>query len=159
MHWTKTSPDTLSCFGRYAAPDADANVAVLILVEPNYNHNMSDMNPRAARSRDAILEAFRQLMREKDYDKITVRDIFKRAGVGNGTFYRHFSDKEDLLTYAATLDLAGVYEAMEGAGSPYNESAASFRYIAEHPEMFRAILNLNVSDPLHRRVADAMCAR
>ena len=76
---------------------------------------MSEINPRAARSRDAILEAFRQLMREKDYDKITVRDIFKRAGVGNGTFYRHFSDKEDLLTYAATLDLAGVYEAMEGA--------------------------------------------
>ena len=119
---------------------------------------MSEINPRAARSRDAILEAFRQLMREKDYDKITVRDIFKLAGVGNGTFYRHFNDKEDLLTYAASLDLAGVYEAMEGAGSPYGETVASYRYIAKHPEMFRAILNLNVSDPLRQRVADAMCA-
>ena len=51
---------------------------------------------RAVRSKRLIIEALRELILEKDYKKISVSDIVKRADVGRATFYAHFEDKEDL---------------------------------------------------------------
>ena len=46
----------------------------------------------ALRSKAWIREAFLQLLREKDYEKITVTDIVNRAGINRSTFYAHYSD-------------------------------------------------------------------
>ncbi|MCP4368162.1 MAG: TetR family transcriptional regulator, partial [Deltaproteobacteria bacterium] len=51
---------------------------------------------RAIRSKRLIIEALRELILEKDYKKISVSDIVKRADIGRATFYAHFEDKEDL---------------------------------------------------------------
>jgi AcrR family transcriptional regulator len=44
--------------------------------------------------RDALVE----LLREKPYRTITVRQIVERAGLNRTTFYSHFQDKDDLLS-------------------------------------------------------------
>jgi AcrR family transcriptional regulator len=44
----------------------------------------------------AIQDAFVRLLDESSYDKVTIRDIVLVAGVGLGTFYEYFDDKEDL---------------------------------------------------------------
>ncbi|MEM7028948.1 MAG: TetR/AcrR family transcriptional regulator [Chloroflexota bacterium] len=51
---------------------------------------------RATRSKRLIANALRELALEKDYQKITIRDIVERADVGRATFYAHFEDKNDL---------------------------------------------------------------
>jgi len=51
---------------------------------------------RAMRSKRIIIEAWRELVLEKDYKKISVRDIVERADIGRATFYAHFEDKEHL---------------------------------------------------------------
>lgn len=43
-------------------------------------------------------------MKKYDYDSLTVRNICEFAGVSTGTFYHHFSSKENLLTYYLTED-------------------------------------------------------
>jgi AcrR family transcriptional regulator len=48
-------------------------------------------------ARDAALNIFDELMREKRYGKITVQDILKRAQIGRTTFYTHFTSKKDVL--------------------------------------------------------------
>ena len=48
-------------------------------------------------AKDAVLNIFHELMREKGYGKITVQDILKRAQIGRTTFYAHFTSKEDVL--------------------------------------------------------------
>lgn len=35
-------------------------------------------------------EAMEQLLKEKPYNKITVRDIAQRVGISTVTFYKHF---------------------------------------------------------------------
>lgn len=46
-----------------------------------------------------IVQALFRLMSEYDYEKISITDITKKAGVGRVTFYRHFKRKEDVLIY------------------------------------------------------------
>ena len=54
------------------------------------------LDRRAVRSKRLIIEAWRELVLEKEYKKITVSDIVGRADIGRATFYAHFEDKEDL---------------------------------------------------------------
>jgi len=37
-------------------------------------------------------------MESQDYDKITITDIVKKAGVGRASFYRHYYTKEDVIS-------------------------------------------------------------
>ena len=45
----------------------------------------------------SITEALLQLMGNTAFNKITVTDITKKAGVGRVSFYRNFDSKEDVL--------------------------------------------------------------
>ena len=59
----------------------------------------------------AILKAAEKLCRDNMFDKVSIRDICKEAGITTGAFYHHFNSKDDLLTRGfAPMD---VY--MEGA--------------------------------------------
>ena len=53
---------------------------------------------QAKETERAILGASLSLMREKGFDKVSVRDICKRAGITTGAFYHHFPSKEALLS-------------------------------------------------------------
>ena len=44
-----------------------------------------------------IADAFAQLLEEKPYRRITVRDIVERCGVNRNTFYRYYQDIPSLL--------------------------------------------------------------
>lgn len=46
-----------------------------------------------------IMQALFKLIDDIDYEKISVTDIVKKAGVGRATFYRYFKRKEDVIVY------------------------------------------------------------
>jgi AcrR family transcriptional regulator len=48
---------------------------------------------RVVRTRDTLGDALVALMREKNFEKITVQEVLDRAGVGRSTFYVHYRDK------------------------------------------------------------------
>jgi AcrR family transcriptional regulator len=48
-------------------------------------------------AREIVLNIFPELMMGKEYQKISVQDILKRAHIGRTTFYAHFTSKEDVL--------------------------------------------------------------
>lgn len=52
---------------------------------------------RVIRTQKSIYEAFFALLREKEFDKITVQDIADRAMINRNTFYLHYQDKQELL--------------------------------------------------------------
>ncbi len=52
---------------------------------------------RVQRTQRSLHEALIGLIREKDYDDISVREILDRANVGRSTFYAHFGGKDELL--------------------------------------------------------------
>lgn len=46
---------------------------------------------------DAITNAIVDIMAETDFQKITVRDVVKRAGIARSSFYRYFDSVEDAV--------------------------------------------------------------
>lgn len=50
-------------------------------------------------TRHYIVQALFKLMGAYEYDKISVKDIAEKAGVGRATFYRHFKSKEDVILF------------------------------------------------------------
>lgn len=51
-------------------------------------------NPRALRTRAALLAAGFELLAERPIDAIAIDDIVARAGVAKGSFFNHFTDKQ-----------------------------------------------------------------
>ena len=55
------------------------------------------MDRRQRKTREAIFNAFTQLLSTKDFNQITVGEIIDGADVGRATFYSHFETKDFLL--------------------------------------------------------------
>ena len=49
--------------------------------------------------KDCMADALLRLMKEKPFEKITIDEITKTAGVGRATYFRNFSGKNEVLTY------------------------------------------------------------
>lgn len=56
-------------------------------------------DPRAVRTRAGLQQAFKDLLDEKPFHKITVTDIAEQAGFARHTFYNHYETKEDILNH------------------------------------------------------------
>lgn len=50
-------------------------------------------------TRHYIVTALFKLMDGHEYEKISVKDIAEKAGIGRATFYRHFKSKEEVIAY------------------------------------------------------------
>src|SRR5690349_5813996 len=60
------------------------------------------------RTRAALLEAARELVRERGYERTTLEKVAKRAGMTTGAIYGNFKNREELfialgLTYWAPI--------------------------------------------------------
>lgn len=76
------------------------------------------------------------LLRERPYDRITVRDIARRADVGRATFYAHFRGKEELLLscHQRILEQLPVFPASREellAAEPPPGMKQAFRHLLE----------------------------
>ena len=54
---------------------------------------------RVQKTYTALFHAFQELMKEKDFDSITVKELCNTALVRTATFYKHFSDKYDFFQF------------------------------------------------------------
>lgn len=50
-------------------------------------------------TKDHILHSFNCLLREHQFEDITVKMIMEDSGVSKSTFYRHYMDKYDVMNY------------------------------------------------------------
>lgn len=53
-----------------------------------------------AENRQRILEVASRLFREKGFEAVGVAEVMKAAGLTHGSFYGHFSSKDDLIVQA-----------------------------------------------------------
>jgi AcrR family transcriptional regulator len=98
--------------------------------------------------RVALVKAALKAIAEDGPDKLSLRDVARRAGVSAAAVYRHFHDKDDLLVAVAVecADRIGAVMAEALADAPADPlerfratGIAYVRFAVEHPEHFRAL--------------------
>ncbi len=102
-----------------------------------------------------ILEAAKELFAEKGFEKTTIRDIARQAGVGVGTVLNHYPDKASLLIAALLGDLTGIQEETLAAmpqGLAFREQCLHivrpfFAYYARRPGLSRTLLKESLFIP------------
>ena len=145
---------------------------------------MARWEPNAA---ERLARAALDLFFERGYDDTTVIDIAQRAGLGKSSFFRHFSDKREVLFGGPAMDellaeaiatapasltvLEAVGRALDAAGSavftPARRDTVMLRraVIAANPELREreALKNLgltaSMTAALERRGVPGMTAR
>src|SRR5919197_2258063 len=66
-----------------------------------YNHGPAGMSsPPLQSHRDSLLDAAKRLLRERDYGKITARDLVAASNTNLGSIGYHFGSKDALLNEA-----------------------------------------------------------
>ncbi|MBN8485346.1 MAG: TetR/AcrR family transcriptional regulator [Sphingomonadales bacterium] len=81
------------------------------------------INPRAARTRAALLAAGFELLAERPIDAIAIDDIVARAGVAKGSFFNHFTDKQGFAVAIGAAVRAEVEERVGTANAGVTDPA------------------------------------
>ena len=111
---------------------------------------------RVRRTLAQLQSALRELILERGYDRITVREVIHRADVGRSTFYTHFTDKDALLlagleSLHSELGLADGKPAPTLADrAPLGFSKAVFEHAGTHRRLYQAFLGRKSAALLRR---------
>ncbi|GLZ09793.1 TetR family transcriptional regulator [Actinomadura sp. NBRC 104425] len=113
----------------------------------------SRLDRRKARTRQALINAARAFLAEHGTAEVSIQQITDAADVGFGSFYNHFSGKDELFS-AAIADVLEEHgrlmdERTAGLDDPAEVFAASWRLTARlvhtHPQMARILARTGLS--------------
>ncbi|MBO1332600.1 TetR/AcrR family transcriptional regulator [Streptomyces sp. VRA16 Mangrove soil] len=102
---------------------------------------------RRARTRQALIGAARQILAETGESAASIQDIAERADVGFGSFYNHFSTKNDLFDAAVGDALEEYGQLLDSYTADLDDPADVFatsvrltlRLAATHPEITQIV--------------------
>lgn len=116
---------------------------------------MNTSTPRATYHhgdlRAALLAAARGLLDEGGVPAVSLREAARRAGVSPAACYRHFADKDALLTALAVQGFdefaQALAQAADGAPEPFAEMGVAYvAFAVRRPGMFRLMFGPAVAD-------------
>lgn len=110
---------------------------------------------RVQKTRKLLQDALIELVAEKGYDAVSIREILDQANVGRSTFYAHFQDKEQLLhSILDRLDelfeqhKKQILDAAKNVGNADNRdltlglspTLSLFQFVGQNHRFFKAML-------------------
>lgn len=122
------------------------------------------------RTKESIREALVELIEEKGFDSISVKDITTRAKINRGTFYAHYQDKYDLMTKCeeeimleisriAKQNFPAVIATLETDSpnlNPFQLAVLVFEYLNENNGFMKAVLGPKGDLSFQTRLKDFM---
>src|SRR5580693_8981131 len=125
-------------------------------VEGGVLYDPARLTAHRRRRRQRIVEAAIELIEERDYEAVQIRDVAIRAGFALGTVYRYFSSKDHLYAAALAEWGAGVVPHLGPGGVQADSDAERLRLVLlriveshrQWPQMMRTEMILErSSDP------------
>jgi AcrR family transcriptional regulator len=106
---------------------------------------------QSQRTRQVIGDAFLELMMEKGYRTVSIKDIIQRANVGRSTFYVHYADKDELFESQLNRMVEMLIEntpedVMER--NPFFPSLGLFQHVQQQWKLYK-LLSWETGNSLH----------
>ncbi|SDT54431.1 transcriptional regulator, TetR family [Paenibacillaceae bacterium GAS479] len=109
---------------------------------------------RVIRTKESIRNALVELINERSFEAITVKDITTRARINRGTFYAYYQDKFDLMTKCEEelmFDMSKIIkqsfpsviatlETGSQAIAPFSFTVLLFEYLGINSALMKALL-------------------
>lgn len=112
---------------------------------------------RIRRTKRLLRQALAELMNEKEFKDITVKEITDRADLNRGTFYFHYTDTYDLKEKIED-ELVGDFVEVISSYSPTPEDYSAKHmleqavgYIEEHKFLIRTLFHSSMGDGLQTK--------
>jgi AcrR family transcriptional regulator len=130
---------------------------------PAYALRVTTRSESAAATRRSLIEAAGVLLDLGGVEAVTLREVGARSGVSRSAAYRHFADKDTLLTELATNALRELGDALEvlvNSGDPPKDSLRSallslITVGRTRPHLYRLMFTTPAGDPTEAvRVAE-----
>ena len=126
---------------------------------------METVDRRINKSKNALKKALLQLMKEKAFKSITITEIVNLADLNRGTFYKHYSYKEDLLDdviHDVVSDLIESYRApYQNNTNFFQEKLSSsaiklFDHVAQYADFYTIIINSDGLPGFQQKICDVL---
>lgn len=113
--------------------------------------NMKKIDRRVQRTRRTLGEALFALVEEKEYHKISIRELTERADMAYATFFRHYETKEGLLMEQLQAVLHDIETQASMCQETYfvREGELLFQHIQAHTRRYQNLLR-------HKNVVSCM---
>lgn len=116
---------------------------------------------RTRKTRTAIRKAFREMLKEMDYDQISIKELTERADINRRTFYLHYASIDELLNELIDEIADGYVQkthSMHGYSDQKEIAREFLLYFAQQDELHEKIIcDVNfkyISDRINRRISD-----
>ena len=105
------------------------------------NSGAPEIDRRVLRTRRLLKEALLELVKKKDYDKITIRDVTDQADIGYATFFRHYDGVDDLMLKIFSEIIDELESLPEKHEQDYfkQEGVLLFEHVLENHWLYQAI--------------------
>ena len=122
---------------------------------------------RSQRTRQALGDAFVELMMEKGYEAVSIKDVIDRANVGRSTFYAHYADKNELFLsqMERVVQMLGQHAPQAvSEGNPFFPSLGLFQHVQQQWKLYKILswesginlltrhLQKSISDQIEQRL-------
>lgn len=121
-------------------------------------HIKSDI--RAKRSAKLLYDGLVEVLKVKDFNKVTVSDISKASTVGRSTFYRNFDEITDLLYWKCSGDFKQVLTEFTESAPELKEEDELLLYVLrfwmrqDHLEILEILMDIGRLDIIYNSFVD-----
>lgn len=123
----------------------------------------SERDARSNRTRILLRDALIDIMRTKNANNISIRELTEHAGLSRATFYLHYLDMPDFLDKVTSDTIGEMIEYCSPAkpGLEFEKKFYTlyFRYVAEHQNLFRIMLGEHGYPPFRIALHKSGCKK
>lgn len=116
---------------------------------------MSLPDKRVIQTRAALLQAFTTLLTREEWGRVSIQMLCDEAQVSRSTFYGHFKNKGELMSYAFSATEAQLRSPLPGIGLDENGQLNTLRnmipLISDHRALFRNTGSSSTGLPVYQR--------
>ena len=113
--------------------------------------------PVSSQTKLLLAQSLQKLMLTMPLEKISVNDIVEQAGVGRNTFYYHFADKYDLVTWYFQTGVTPFLLERSHYGSWQSLMAGLQEYFRQNKVFYQNALAYTGQNSLAEYIFDFMC--